>query len=128
MVSRSVVTLALAAARTTLSLPSARSAGSAQGTRDSGSRSPRPSLGILVGPASDAEQEGVKVHQVVPGSPAAKAGLKKGDVITRVEGREMDHPDTLLNVLAKHKPGEELTFHVLRDGQEKSLKVRLGES
>src|SRR5438128_10301908 len=46
-------------------------------------------LGIVGAPASGAEQAGVRVHQVEPNSPAAKAGLKPGDLITKMGDLEI---------------------------------------
>lgn len=88
----------------------------------------RPSVGLMISPLPDnSEQEGVLVRQVAPNSPAAKAGIKKGDVITRVDSREVSDGDTLINVLARHKAGDKLRFHVVRDGQEKDMTVTLGQ-
>jgi predicted metalloprotease with PDZ domain len=87
-----------------------------------------PYLGVVVSPApGDSEGQGVRVREVEPGSPAAKAGLRKGDVITRVDGREVEDPHALVNVLARHRPGETLTFQVMREGREKKLQVPLGQ-
>src|SRR5262249_40867858 len=74
----------------------------------------------------NAAHQGPAVRRVTPDSPAARAGLQEGDVITRVDGRQVDDPQTLLNVLAQHKPGDKLKFQVQRDGKEKSLDVTLG--
>jgi serine protease Do len=84
-------------------------------------------LGVFIGPTEEnAAHQGAAVRRVTPDSPAAKAGLQEGDVITRVDGRQVDDPESLLNVLAQHKPGDKLKFQVRRDGQEKSLDVTLG--
>jgi serine protease Do len=74
----------------------------------------------------NAAQPGAVVRRVTPESPAAKAGLQDGDVITRVDGRQVEDPQTLLNVLARHKPGDKLKFQVERAGKDKSLDVTLG--
>jgi serine protease Do len=84
-------------------------------------------LGVFIGPTEEnAAHQGAAVSRVTPDSPAARAGLQEGDVITRVDGRQVDDPQTLLNVLAQHKPGDKLKFQVQRDGKEKSLDVTLG--
>jgi serine protease Do len=84
-------------------------------------------LGAFIGATEEnAAHQGAVVRQVTPNSPAAKAGLQEGDVITRVDGRQVDDPQTLLNVLAQHKAGDKLKFQVQRDGKEKSLDVTLG--
>jgi S1-C subfamily serine protease len=88
---------------------------------------PRASLGVQIEPGSGgAGQEGVVVRQVLPESPAEKAGMKTGDVITRVGDRAVDDPEALLSILARHKPGDKVAFQVRRDSQERDLTVTLG--
>jgi S1-C subfamily serine protease len=82
-----------------------------------------PYLGVAVSPAPDGN--GVMVREAEPGGPAAEAGLKKGDVIVRVDGREVEGPQALVNLLARHRPGDALTFHVTRDGREQDVRVTL---
>ncbi len=89
---------------------------------------PRVYLGILAEPPSaGADSSGVVVRAVSPNSPAEKAGLKRGDVITGVGDREVKDFEGLVNVLARHKPGEKLTFKVRREGKEQELGVTLAE-
>jgi S1-C subfamily serine protease len=84
------------------------------------------SLGIAVEPnANEPEQNGVVVLKVFPDGPAAWAGVKQGDVITKADDRKVDAPGTLLNFLASHKPGDKVTLHVKRDGKEKDVAVTL---
>ncbi|HEV3255688.1 MAG TPA: PDZ domain-containing protein [Gemmataceae bacterium] len=91
-------------------------------------RAPRASLGVMVDPTPpDAEHAGLVVRQVRPDSPAAKAGMKEGDVITRVAQKDVKDLEGLLNTLAPHKPGDKLDFQVVRDGKEKTLNVTLGQ-
>ena len=52
--------------------------------------------------------------------------MQDGDVITLVDGRQVEDPQTLLNVLAQHKPGDKLKFQLERAGKDKSLDVTLG--
>jgi serine protease Do len=88
----------------------------------------RPYLGILAVPAPPgAAQAGVFVREVTPDSPAAKAGLKAGDEITKVGDKSVNSFTDLVTTLNQHKPGEKLTFHVRREGKEQSLNVTLGE-
>jgi S1-C subfamily serine protease len=49
------------------------------------------------------------VSGVVPGSPAAAAGLRAGDTITAVDGAAIDHPDALSDALAGHRPRDRVT-------------------
>jgi putative serine protease PepD len=87
-------------------------------------RQGRPFLGVLAEPApQEGEQAGVTVREVVPGSPAAQAGLKSGDVIVKVGDQQVKDFDALINTIARHKPGDKLTFQVKREGKEQQLSV-----
>lgn len=63
---------------------------------------------------------------IVPGSPADKAGLKDGDIITAVDGQRVDVAHTLDDVLITHQPGTTVTITVLRAGQNLDLQLTLG--
>lgn len=67
------------------------------------------------------------VSEVREGSPADKAGLRRGDVIISVEGEEIPDAATLARKLALTKPGVGTKFVVLSDGQEKTLTIKLIE-
>ncbi len=64
---------------------------------------------------------------VQPGSAAASAGLRDGDIIVAVEGTRLDYNTSLRQLLLRHKPGDTITLTVLRDGQERDFTVTLGE-
>ena len=68
---------------------------------------------------------GVLVNHVHPDSPAARAGIQDGDIITGVEGREVDEPEGLRFRLATLPIGSEARLSVLRAGAERSISVRL---
>jgi S1-C subfamily serine protease len=69
----------------------------------------------------------VQTPGVVPGGPAAAAGIKENDVILELNGERIDEDHPLANMLVKYAPDEEITLKVLRDGKESNIKVRLGE-
>ncbi len=70
--------------------------------------------------------KGVLITDVVKDSPAAKAGLKRNDVILKIGARPVDsHLSLRLNV-SQIMPGTEVSVTVLRDGKEKSVKVKVG--
>jgi S1-C subfamily serine protease len=73
---------------------------------------------------------GVLVAQVAPDGPAAKAGMKEGDLITAVEGVRVRSPRSVAEAVAAHKPGDSLTVTVARmpDGTSTDLEVTLGEN
>ena len=68
---------------------------------------------------------GALVGKVEPGQPAAKAGLKDGDVITSVDGQKLGSEVSLRGVLLQHKPGDTIKLEVLRDGKTLALDVTL---
>ena len=70
---------------------------------------------------------GALLASVVSGSPAAKAGLEPGDVIEAVNGQKVGTPRDLALTVATVTPGNEATFHILRDGQDRDVAVRVGE-
>jgi putative serine protease PepD len=81
-------------------------------------------LGIRVG---DTNGQGVYVGAVTPGGPAAKAGMKVGDVIVAVAGQPTPTLDDLSSVLAKQRPGNTVAVTVVRqDGSRATLHVKLG--
>ena len=64
---------------------------------------------------------------VVDGSPAAKAGLKEGDIILKINGERIDMDHTLAYYLLKYNVGQTVDLTVLRDGKEMEMKVTLEE-
>jgi serine protease Do len=62
-------------------------------------------------------------RSVVPGSPAAKAGIRSGDIVTDVNGTPIDQRNSLATLLAEYVPGDKVTLTILRDGR--SVKVDL---
>ncbi len=74
-----------------------------------------------------ADNAGALLASVEAGSPAAKAGLEPGDVIQAVNGRKVASPRDLALTVATVTPGEEASFHILRDGQDRDIAVRVGE-
>ncbi len=73
------------------------------------------------------QTSGALLANVMPGSPAAKAGLAPGDVIEAVNGRKIDSPRDLALTVASVAPGEEAKLLVLRDGQDQEIAVKVGE-
>jgi putative serine protease PepD len=80
-------------------------------------------LGVRVG---DADGGGAEIADVVAGGPADKGGLEQGDVVTEVDGQSIGSGDDLRLAVGNHKPGDELTLTVKRDGDTKTVTVTLG--
>jgi hypothetical protein len=71
------------------------------------------------------EGEGVLVDRVIEGLPAAKAGLKQGDVIIEFDGERPVKAETVREVLSKKDVGDTINVTVLREGESRRLKVKL---
>ena len=71
--------------------------------------------------------QGVLVQQVQPGSPAAKAGLQRGDIITAINGKKLASETDLPATIAKQKPGDSVQLSVVRNGQEQTLSATLAQ-
>ncbi len=72
-------------------------------------------------------KEGVIIAQVVPGSPADKAGLKVGDIIVEYNGEKLKDARDLQFKVMKTKPGTKVELKVIRKGKEKVVSVIIGE-
>jgi S1-C subfamily serine protease len=77
-------------------------------------------LGVTQGP-------GVVVYQVQSGSGADRAGLRQGDIITALNGTQINDPNTFRNLIAGIAPGTEVNLTVKRDGSERQVHATLGE-
>jgi membrane-associated protease RseP (regulator of RpoE activity) len=73
------------------------------------------------------EDAGVMVSKVEPGSPAEKAGIKVGDILTSVDGKDVD---SSWDVMAKVRPlddGQQVPLEIWRDGKVQNLSVTIAE-
>jgi S1-C subfamily serine protease len=77
-------------------------------------------LGVEQGP-------GVVVYQVQPGSAADRAGLRRGDIITALNGTAVNDQNSFRNMIAGTAPGSEVTLTVKRDGREQQVRATLDE-
>jgi serine protease Do len=71
--------------------------------------------------------EGILISEVADDSPAAKAGLKQGDVILSLNGTQLSDVSDLRNKVAMTAPDSTITLQVIRDGRKKSIHVVVGE-
>lgn len=71
--------------------------------------------------------EGVKIAGVSDDSPAAKAGLVKGDVITAFDGKPVKNLKDYSNYLKEHQPGDTVKFTIDRNGEKKEVNITLSE-
>lgn len=71
--------------------------------------------------------EGVKIAGVSDDSPAAKAGLVNGDVITAFDGKSVKNLKDYSNYLKEHQPGDTVKFTIDRNGEKKEVSITLSE-
>jgi S1-C subfamily serine protease len=76
---------------------------------------------------SSADTNGLRLMGVSPGSPAEQAGLRAGDLIVEFAGRPVKDLYQYSDALYAHKPGDEVGLVILRNGERKSITVRLGK-
>lgn len=75
-----------------------------------------------------AETGGATVLEVTKGSPAEKAGLKKGDVIVKINDNNIESPDNLYEAVHPFKPGEKIKITFKREGKEQTASAVLDKS
>jgi serine protease Do len=73
------------------------------------------------------ETEGALISGVESGSPADKAGFKRGDLITEINGTKTADSTTLRNIVASTAPGTKTDFKIIRNGKEMTITATLGE-
>jgi serine protease Do len=71
------------------------------------------------------QQRGALVAQVTPDSPAGKAGIEQGDVITQFNGQQLEGPRELSRTVAQTDVGKQVGITVFRDGESRSLNTTI---
>ena len=84
----------------------------------------RAMLGVTTEKSEDAD--GVEVQSISKESAASKAGLKEGDIITRINEKKIETPDELSAAIKAQKPGDKVTITYLRDKKESKATAQLG--
>jgi serine protease Do len=85
-------------------------------------------LGVgLQATAKNATPAGIVIREVRPDSPAAKAGLQPGDIITKVGDTEVKAAKAVADIVRSHKGGDKLLIHFIRNGKEETREVMLTE-
>ena len=88
-------------------------------------------------------ERGAWLQEISPGGPAQEAGLRAGaprevefqastvrvggDIVTKIGDAPIEDPDDLAEVVARYKPGDEVTFEYYRSGKKRTVKVKLGD-
>jgi len=95
----------------------------------------RPRLGVLIETPNEADvavyglerAAGAEIVSVQEGTPAARAGLRMGDVVIAVDGRPIETSSELQTLLAQRQPGDRVRLTIIRDRQRKDVTVELGQ-
>lgn len=85
---------------------------------------PNPSsgyMGIIMSPG----EKGVRVVAVAENTPAARAGLKEGDVIFSIDGQAVETNDDILAILRNKKPGDTIRVAFARNGEKREVELKL---
>lgn len=85
------------------------------------------SLGIFPEDRQGMERGALLYKNPLSGTPAASVGLKKGDIILKVNNEEVDAKNSLTKLIQEYKPGDKVELVVLRKGEETKVEVELGE-
>jgi S1-C subfamily serine protease len=80
-------------------------------------------VGVLLNGSSTG---GAQVSQVTPNSPASRAGLRAGDVVTAINGKAMSSTQQFIETVDTYGPGQTITLSVKRGGSTQSIKLTLG--
>ncbi|MEO6232184.1 MAG: PDZ domain-containing protein [Ferruginibacter sp.] len=83
----------------------------------------RPFLGVT----TEKSDDGVKITDVAKASAAEKAGLKEGDIITKIGSKRIEDPEGLLDAIKSYKPKNEVKIYYQRNGKSNDTKAILGE-
>ena len=81
----------------------------------------------LLGVTTEKADKGVEIQDITKESGAAKAGLKEGDIITKIDDKKIEDPDDLSKTIKAHKPGDKVTVTYLRGDKEQKATAELGK-
>ena len=84
------------------------------------------SIGLTARSVTDGVRLGAYILQVDPGGPAARAGLKAGDVVKLADAHLIETSDDLTLVIGRHKPGDKIVIRYVRGAAEHNTTVTLG--
>ncbi|HEY0039995.1 MAG TPA: PDZ domain-containing protein [Flavisolibacter sp.] len=80
----------------------------------------------MLGVTTQSDDKGAEIQSITKESSAEKAGLKKGDVITKIDNRKIDGSDDVTDAVRAHKPNDKISITYLRDGKEQKTTAELG--
>jgi serine protease Do len=80
----------------------------------------------MLGVVTEGDDRGAAIQSITKESAAEKAGLKKGDVITKIDNRKIDATEDVSDAIRAHKPGDKVNITYLREGKEQKAAAELG--
>jgi len=83
---------------------------------------------VVIGGGNAAQGSGAVIRSVTSGSPADKAGLRVGDVVTALAGQRIDEADALVAAVRSHAPGQQVKLSYTRGAKSTTVTLTLGES
>lgn len=78
-----------------------------------------------LGVSTEATEDRLMIIEVLPSSPAAKAGLKKNDIITHINNEKIESPAALYEIIGQFKPLEKIVLTYIREGKKSSVEIEL---
>ncbi len=81
----------------------------------------------MLGVVTEGHEKGAVIKQITKESGADKAGLKKGDILTKIDNKEIESTDDVTEIIRSHKPGDKVSVNIIRDGKEQKLTAELGK-
>jgi serine protease Do len=81
----------------------------------------------MLGVTTEGDDKGAEVRSITQGAAAEKAGLKKGDIITKIGTKKIEDSDDVTKAVRSHKPGDKVVISYLRDGKEQTTTAELGK-
>ena len=82
-------------------------------------------LGVTPSLTTAGGQNGALIQEVAPNSPAAKAGLRPGDLVTTIDGKAVENYSEMVASIRGHQPGDKVTLGVTRGGNETTITATL---
>lgn len=81
----------------------------------------------MLGVVTSGDEKGAEIESITKESGAEKAGLKKGDILTKIGTKKIESTDDVTDAVRGHKPGEKVEITYLRDGKEQKTTAELGK-
>jgi serine protease Do len=86
----------------------------------------QPGIGPFIGVTGSPQPDDPRIAHVHPASPAERAGIKPGDIVTRFDGRALDGFDELIRAIREKKPGDKVKIEVRRASRTLTLELVIG--